>query len=104
MILGTTKELYKADDLPEQMKNDIKTMLDILDTEYGANRDIFHGDGGFVVIVDEVGILKEIKKNWNLDIKSDIYEYEETICEYIKRLFILSSDYSIIAYIKEDLL
>ena len=104
MLIGTSKELFKADELPWQVKNDIRAMLEILDNVYGAERDVFHGDGGFVVVVEEENTFEKIKKSWSLDIRNDISEYEERISGYVKRLFILSSDFSIIAYIKEELL
>lgn len=104
MVIGTSKEISKADGLPLQMKNDIKTTLEILGNEYGAERDVFHGDGGFVVIVEEVSTFEEIRKCWSLDIRTDIFEHEEHIGGYVKRLFILSSDFSIVAYIREELL
>lgn len=104
MIIKNAKELYKADDLPVQVKDDIKAMLDILDTAYGKDRDVFSDDGGFIAVIDDVGMCSKTLESYNLNIKTDVFEYEQLIGGYVKRLYILSSDFSIIAYIKEGLL
>lgn len=104
LILGTSRDIDKIYDYPEQLKRDISGVLSILDTSYGSTRDVMGDLGGAVVIVDTAEYIKTIYDLWNLDILNDIYEYEERMCGYIKRVFILSADYGIAAYIREELL
>lgn len=104
IVIGTASELGKADALSEEVKNDIAIAVSILDNEYGSKRDIYKDIGGFVAVADDVQDLDYLIAVWKLNIRTDICEYEEAIGGYVKRLYMLSSDYAILLYVKEELI
>ena len=104
MIIGSEKELSEVEYLPESVCLDIGAVLNVLDEAYGANRDVTTADGGFVAVIDDITMCDTLLDRFNLDINTDIFEYEEHIDGYVKRLYILSSDFSIVTYIREGLL
>ena len=61
-------------------------------------------------LIDEISIfeneddIKFLLDRWNVDILNDISEVTLEIDGYIKKLFIISSDYAIVAYIKASLI
>lgn len=103
ITLGTKKEMYKIKDFEELLKKDIEAMLNILDSNYGTERNYF-SEGGFVGIVGTVGDFQKLFSDWKIDLKNDISEYSIRICGYIKKLFIANSDFAIITYTLEELL
>lgn len=103
ITLGTKKEMYKIKDFEELLKKDIEAMLNILDSSYGNDRNYF-SEGGFVGIVGTVGDFQKLFSDWKIDLKNGISEYSISICGYIKKLFILNSDFAIITYTLEELL
>ncbi|OOM06397.1 hypothetical protein [Clostridium saccharobutylicum] len=48
--------------LPIEVQEVIKGILEILDTEYGANRDKYVDDGGYIIATESIKDLNEIKK------------------------------------------
>ena len=104
MFIGTSKDIYKTAYLPEQVRNDIESVISTLDKEYGRERDVYKGDGGFVIVIDSIKELDKLQEQYSLDIRNDIFESEELLSGYIERLFIISSDFCIMTYIKEGLL
>ena len=43
------KEINKADRLPKEVQENIEGILSILDEEYGADRDKYKDNGGYVI-------------------------------------------------------
>ena len=41
ITLGTAKEMYKLEGYPAELKTDIREILNILDMNYGENREYF---------------------------------------------------------------
>jgi hypothetical protein len=96
--------------LPKLIKMVIDEQLDILDGEYGADRDQFSSDGGYVVIVESEEDLREIESRHGVYINGEeepsIAEYvEELVIEsksYLQMLFLLSNDYGLVVIIEKD--
>jgi len=71
-----------------------------LDIEYGEHRDVEHGDGGYVMILelkDELERLKDI----HIDVKTAIPEYVDRIeCTdgqvFASTLVLLSNDFGVV--------
>ena len=86
--------------LPQEVITVVLEVVTILDTEYGENRDVDSGYGGYVLIVEseeDVQNLKEIDQ----DVGTIIPEYIEKIeCNdgrvFISSLVLLGSDYGIV--------
>ncbi|WP_337669848.1 hypothetical protein [Ruminococcus bicirculans (ex Wegman et al. 2014)] len=47
ITLGTAKEMYKLEGYPAELKTDIREILNILDMNYGENREYFKV-GGYI--------------------------------------------------------
>jgi hypothetical protein len=96
--------------LPKLIKMVIDEQLDILDTEYGADRDQYSSDGGYVAIVESEEDLREIESRHGVYINGEeepsIAEYvEELVTDnntYLQMLFLLSNDYGLVVIIEKD--
>ncbi|WP_252220294.1 hypothetical protein, partial [Clostridium sp. CMCC3678] len=76
----------------------IKEILEILDPEYGVDRDKYADDGGYVVVVENIEDFKEIHKKINIDINDVIVEYvDKILCAdgkvYTNSLALCNNDY-----------
>lgn len=103
IILGTAKEMYKISNFDEAMKKDVEAVLNILDSNYGTERNYF-SEGGFVGIVGTVGDFQKLFIDWKIDLKSEPCEYSLRVRGYVKKLFITNPDFAIVIYTKEELL
>lgn len=86
--------------LPIEVQEVIKGVLEILDSEYGSNRDKYVDDGGYVIVVESIEDFKEIQKKTNIDINNVIVEYVDKVScvdgkVYINSLVLCNNDYSI---------
>lgn len=84
----------------------IEEQLDILDENYGSERDIDSDLGGYVLILESKEDVIKVKENILKDI---IPEYVDNIeCEggklYCLSLFLLSSDYAVILVATKELM
>ncbi|MBN1041650.1 hypothetical protein DVW07_06160 [Clostridium botulinum] len=84
----------------------IEEQLDILDNNYGAERNIDADLGGYVLLLETKDDVIEAKENILKDI---IPEYVDDIkCEggnhYCLSLFLLSSDYAVIVVATKELM
>lgn len=103
ITLGTAKEMYKLEGYPAELKTDIREILNILDMNYGENREYFKV-GRFVGIVGICGDFQKLFSRWHIDFKSEPCEYSLKVGGYIKKLFITNPDFAIVIYAKEELL
>lgn len=86
--------------------NIVKEYLNILDCNYGVGRDIDKDLGGYVVILEYINDIYEIKETV---LNGIIPEYTDNIeCEggklYSVSLFLLSSDYSVVVVCIKELM
>ncbi|NFG57485.1 hypothetical protein FDB44_02360 [Clostridium botulinum] len=84
--------------LPVEVQDVIKEILEILDPEYGVDRDKYADDGGYVVVVENIEDFKEIHKKINIDINDVIVEYvDKILCAdgkvYTNSLALCNNDY-----------
>lgn len=94
------REMEKVQSLPIEVQEVIKGILEILDSEYGADRDKYADNGGYVVVVESIEDFKEVQKKTNIDVNDIIVEYvDKIICVdgkvYTNSLVLCNNDYSI---------
>lgn len=106
--IGTVKEMDKVKTLPIKVVEAIRDSLVILDEVYGAERNIERDLGGFVLIIENEKDIEAVKR-MNLDIYKDIPEYVDKVLisleeVWIKVLFLLSNDYTVVIVGKESII
>ena len=94
------REMGKIQAIPTEVQEVIKGILEILDSEYGADRDKYADNGGYVVVVESIEDFKEVQKKTNIDVNDIIVEYvDKIICTngkvYTNSLVLCNNDYSI---------
>ena len=98
-------QLLEVNNIPVEVIESIKVTIDILNENYGENRDIEADLGGYVVIAEnimEVEILKQGKLQGLVAEYTDIIECSEGV-NWTSSLFLLSSDFSIVVVTTEEL-
>ncbi|SCK02028.1 Uncharacterised protein [uncultured Clostridium sp.] len=104
-ILSNKQQLSKLESYPKEVLESIKTTLDLLDENYGVDRDIAEDLGGYVIVAETITDVEEIEKNILRGIVSeytDVIESSEGV-NWTSSLFLISSDYSIIVVTTEEL-
>ena len=91
--------------LEAKVVNVIEDQLKILDENYGEIRNVDKDLGGYVLVVESIEDVKELK---NGILKDILPEYtDEIICSegvnYTSSLFLLSSDFSVVVIADEEL-
>ena len=98
-------QLLEVNNIPSEVIESIKATIDILNENYGENRDIEAELGGYVVIVENIvdmEILKQDKLQGLIPEYADMIECSRGI-NYNSILYILSSDYAIVVVTTEEL-
>ena len=98
-------QLLEVNNIPVEVIESIKVTIDILNENYGENRDIEADLGGYVVIAEnimEVEILKQDKLQGLIPEYADMIECSRGI-NYNSILYILSSDFAIVVVTTEEL-
>lgn len=105
------KKIYLKEQLEElrnysiEVTNSISETIDILDDNYGVDRDVDNNLGGYVVIAENIvdtEILKQGKLQGLIPEYTDIIECKEGV-NWTSSLFLLSSDYAIVVVTTEEL-
>ena len=94
------REMEKVQALSIEVQEVIKGILEILDSEYGADRDKYSDNGGYVIVIESIKDFKEIQNKTNIDVNDVIVEYADKIlCAdgkvYTNSLVLCNNDYSI---------
>jgi hypothetical protein len=94
--------------LPQEVVDVIVEATTVLDEEYGVNRDIDRGDGGFVVIIEAEADFDKLK-NFYLDVNTAIPEYVNSItCAdgqvFASVLVLLSGDFAVVVILPMEFL
>ena len=97
--LVNVKELKKVSMFPNEVQNNIKGILTILDEAYGEDRSK-NDDGWYVIVVEKKDDFKEIENSTNINIDNVIVEYIDLIeysngKVYTNSLVLCNNDYSI---------
>ncbi|WP_394861370.1 hypothetical protein [Clostridium perfringens] len=99
------KQLVELSYYPVEVIKSISETIDILNENYGENRNVDKDLGGYVLIVESIEDVKELRNGMLKDI---LPEYtDEIICSegvnYTSSLFLLSSDFSVVVIADEEL-
>ncbi|MCX0358908.1 hypothetical protein ACSXAS_14675 [Clostridium perfringens] len=99
------KQLEELSDYHVEVIKSISETIEILNENYGENRDVDKDLGGYVLVVESLEDVKELKNGMLKDI---LPEYtDEIICSegvnYTSSLFLLSSDFSVVVIAEEEL-
>ena len=98
-------KLLEVNNIPSEVIESMKVIIDILNENYGDNRNIESDLGGYVVIVEnivDIKILKQGKLQGLVPEYTDIIECSEGV-NWTSSLFLLSSDFSIVVVTTEEL-
>ncbi len=92
-------QLHK-EEMPSEVFEHLRYSINLLDENYGANRDIDHDDGGFVLLFTQAEDLAQIRSTTNIDFTYHTPEWVDrinTVTEnYAAALFLISNDFGII--------
>ena len=98
-------QLLEVNNIPTEVIERMKAIIDILNENYGADRDKEVDLGGYVVIAEnivDIETLKQDKLQGLIPEYTDIIECSEGV-NWTSSLFLLSSDFSIIVVTNEEL-
>ena len=98
-------QLLEVNNIPTEVIEGIKAIIDVLNENYGTNRDIEADLGGYVVIAEnivDIEILKQGKLQGLIPEYTDIIECSEGV-NWTSSLFLLSSDFVIVVVCTEDI-
>ena len=98
-------QLLEVNDIPLEVIEGIKATIDVLNENYGANRDIESDLGGYVVIAEnivDIEVLKQDKLQGLVPEYTDVIEVVNGV-NWTSSLFLLSSDYAITVVTTEEL-
>lgn len=98
-------QLNELNNIPVEVIESIKVTIDILNENYGVNRDVELDLGGYVVIAEnivDIEILKQDKLQGLIPEYADMIECSRGI-NYNSILYILSSDFAIVVVTTEEL-
>jgi len=95
-----TREKGVLKTMPQEVQEAIARILEILDSEYGAYRNKYEDDGGYVLVVEKIEDFKELENKAHLNCHEVIAEYvDKIVCSngavYTNSLIICNNDYSI---------
>lgn len=94
-IVGTTQQAEKIRSIfSPVIFQRVFELAEILDENYGKDRNIFGDDGGYACIVEDENDLKELKLSYGVDIGMLTEEYSTPIADnYIEVLFLFNNEF-----------
>ena len=98
-------QLLEVNNIPSEAIESIKVTIDVLNENYGVDRNIESDLGGYVVIAENIldmEILKQEKLQSLIPEYTDIIECSEGV-NWTSSLFLISSDYAIVVVTTEEL-
>ena len=99
-------KLLEVNNIPSEVIESIKVTIDILNKNYGEDRDVEADLGGYVVIAEnivDIEILKQDKLQGLIPEYADMIECSRGI-NYTSILYILSSDFAIVVVTTKNFL
>ena len=98
-------QILEVNNIPSEVIESIKVTIDILNENYGEDRDVEADLGGYIVIVEnivDIKIMKQEKLQGLIPEYTDIIECSEGV-NWTSSLFLLSSDFAIVVVTTEEL-
>lgn len=81
--------------LPSHLRYGILQTLQLLDCEYGSHRDVFSDLGGYVILMESPNDFIALQKEHHIDIDHSVFEYIDTLDDYLYALALMMSDFAI---------
>ena len=97
-------QILEVNNIPSEVIESIKVTIDILNENYGEDRDVEADLGGYIVIVEnivDIKIMKQDKLQGLIPEYTDIIECSEGV-NWTSSLFLLSSDFAIVVVTTEE--
>ena len=106
--IAYSREKKLLEHLPQEVQASALGVVEVLDREYGEDRDKYVDCGGYVVVVQKAEDIEIIKKHMLIDCNKVIPEYVEKIaCSegsiYTKSLILCNNDYAIVLIMSIEL-
>ncbi|ACD53625.1 hypothetical protein DVV91_12365 [Clostridium botulinum] len=104
-VIYLMEQVNKLGVYPIEVTDTISNTIEVLDENYGAERNIEADLGGYVVIVEntvDIEMLKQDKLKGLLAEYTDIIKCSEGV-NWTSSLFLISSDFSIVVITTEEL-
>ncbi|MBC5628654.1 hypothetical protein H8S20_07105 [Clostridium sp. NSJ-6] len=98
-------QLLEVNNIPPEVIESIKVTIDILNENYGVDRNIESDLGGYAVIAEnivDIEILKQDKLQGLVPEYTDVIKCSEGV-NWTSSIFLLSSDYAIVVITTEEL-
>lgn len=100
------KEVLRAK--PMEVRRVVEGILEVLDEQYGADRDKYADDGGYVIVVEKEEDFEKVKGTAYIDCDDAIPEYvDKIVCNngevYTNALIICNNDYCITLIVPMEL-
>ena len=98
---GTRKAFqHHREEMPEEVFRHLRHSIDLLDENYGADRDIDHDDGGFVLLFTHTEDFAQVRSSTGIDFACHSPEWVDHISteseDYAAALYLISNDFGII--------
>nr|WP_207719873.1 hypothetical protein [Clostridium algidicarnis] len=86
--------------MPKESKKVVEGLLQVLNIEYGTNRDKYKDNGGYVVVIEKKEYFIKIRNKAYIDCDTVIPEYiDKVVCNndevYTNSLILCNNDYAI---------
>lgn len=96
-IVGTQKKAEKLQGLlPKEVFEEITRIANILDDNYGVDRDIFEEDGGYICIVENDTDVAELNAKHEVDLSEAIPEICTKISDgWLNALILCNNEFGI---------
>jgi len=91
--LGRVEDIKMLPQLEPSLRDYIKYLLLVFDSEYGTDRDIESSDGGYVVFATEDTTMHEVKEVF--DYAKHTVEYVEIGERYSTAVYLLNNEYTV---------
>ena len=91
-------QILEVNNIPSEVIESIKVTIDILNENYGEDRDVEADLGGYIVIVEnivDIKIMKQDKLQGLIPEYTDIIECSEGV-NWTSSLYLLSSEFEIV--------
>ena len=96
------KQLEELSDYPVEVIKSISEIIEILNENYGENRNVDKDLGGYVLIVESIEDVKDGMLKYILPEYTDKIICSERV-NYTSSLFLLSNDFSVVVIAEEEL-
>ena len=93
-IIERKLDMAKLPPMDEGIRQTIADFVDVLDYNYGVDRDIYNDDGGYVVYVEKGTSVEEVKKAF--DYSAHTIEYAEYNPPVSVAMYLLNNEFSVI--------